>query len=191
MANADAPFGLRPVSTLTGGDWKGKVETVALLAADSTATFVGDPVKLTGTATADGLYPSVAQCATGENIDYVIVGFVPDFDTESLSTNYRPASTLTLARAVPVKDIIFEIQEDSVGGAIAITAVGEACDITVGSGNTTTGISGVELDSSNAGTGDQLVILGLGRDVNNEIGTNAVWRVRVNETNFAAAGTPV
>lgn len=191
MANADAPFGLRPVSTLTGGDWKGKVETVALLAADGTATFIGDPVKLSGTASADGLYPSVAQCAAGNNIDYVIVGFEPDFDNESFNTQYRLASTLRLARAVPVKDVIFEIQEDSVGGDIAITAVGEACDIIVGSGDTNTGTSGVELDSSNAGTGDQLVILGLGRDVDNAIGTNAVWRVRVNETNFAAAGTPV
>ena len=191
MANSDAPFGLRPVSTLTGGDWKGKVETVAILAADSTATFVGDPVVLTGTATADGLYPSVAQATAGGNIDYVIVGFEPDFANESFIPNYRLASTLRLAQAVPVTDMIFEIQEDSVGGSIAITAVGEFCDLIIGSGSTVTGVSGVELDSSNAGTGDGVRLLGLARGADNELGTNAVWRVAVNESNLFAAGTGV
>lgn len=191
MANADAPFGLRPVSTLTGGSWEGKVETVAILAADGTATFVGDPVKLTGTASADGKYPSVAQCAAGDPIDYVIVGFEPDFANESFIPNYRTASTLRLAKAVPVPGIIFEIQEDSVGGSIAITAVGEFCDLIIGAGSTTTGISGVELDSSNAGTGDGVRLLGISQNADNELGTNAVWRVVVNESNLFAVGTAV
>lgn len=191
MANADAPFGFRPVSTLTGGDWKGLVQTVALLAADGTATFVGDAVAITGTATADGLYPSVAQSTAGGKIDYVIVGFEPDFANESFNSIYRTASTLRLARAVPVQNMIFEIQEDSDGGSIAITAVGEFCDIVVGSGSTATGVSAMELDSSNAGTGDGVRLLGVARQANNELGTNAVWQVVVNESNFYAVGTAV
>lgn len=191
MANADNPFGFRPVSTLTGGDWKGLVQTVAILAADSTATFIGDAVKLTGTATADGLYPSVAQCAAGNNIDYVIVGFEPDFANESFNQIYRSASTLRLARAVPVQNMIFEIQEDSDGGSIAITAVGEFCDIVVAAGSTATGVSKMELDSSNAGTGDQVRLIGVGREANNELGTNAIWQVVINESNLYAVGTAV
>lgn len=191
MANADNPFGFRPVSTLSGGDWKGKVQTVALLAADGTATFVGDAVAITGTATADGKYPSVAQATAGGKIDYVIVGFEPDFANESFNQIYRSASTLRLARAVPVHDMIFAIQEDSVGGSIAITAVGEFCDIVVGSGSTATGVSAMELDSSNAATGDGVRLLGIAQNADNELGTNAVWLVTVNESNLFAVGTAV
>lgn len=191
MANSDNPFGLRPVSTLTGGDWKGLVQRVAILAADGTATFVGDAVKFSGTATADGLYPSVNQCTAGSNIDFVIVGFEPDFANEDLTTSYRAASTLRYAYAVPVANMIFEIQEDSVGGSIAITAVGEFCDLIVGSGNTATGISGMELDSSNAGTGDGVRLIGISPRVNNALGTNAIWHVVVNESNWYGAGTAV
>lgn len=191
MANADNAFGFRPVRTLTGGDWKGQITTVALLAADATATFIGDAVKLTGTATADGLYPSVAQCAAGNNIDYVIVGFEPDFANESFNSIYRTASTLRLARAVPVQNMVFEIQEDSDASDIAITDVGEFCDIVVGSGSTATGMSAMELDSSNAGTGDQCRIIGLGKGADNELASNAVWEVTINESNWYAVGTAV
>ena len=58
MANSDAPFGLRPVSTLTGGDYKGKVTTVSLAATYATNVFVGDAVKIAGSADTSGLYPS-------------------------------------------------------------------------------------------------------------------------------------
>lgn len=186
MANSDAPFGLRPVSTLTGGDYKGKVTTVSLAATYATNVFVGDAVKIAGSADASGLYPSVEQCAAGENIDYVIVSFDADFDNEDLNTLYGKASTARTAKAIPVNDIIFAIQEDSDGGALAATDVGSVADIIVGSGSTITGISGVELDSSTAATGAsaQLTILGLSPDVDNEIGTNAVWYVRVNESNL-------
>lgn len=193
MANADNPFGFRPVSTITGGDWKGKVTRVAILAADGTATFVGDGVKLSGTASADGTCPSVAQASAGDaaKIDYVIVGFEPDYANEDLKTLYRKASTLRYAQAVPVQGMIFEIQEDSVGSNLAITDVGEFCNITVGSGSTATGISAMELDSSNAGTGEQCRILGLAPYPNNEIGANAIWRVAINISDFYAAGTGV
>lgn len=193
MANADNAFGFRPVSTLTGGDWKGLVQTVAILSGDGTATFIGDGVKLASSATDDGIYPSVVQAAAGdaEPIDYVIVGFEPDFANESFNSIYRAGSTLRYARAVPVQNMIFEIQEDSVGESIVKTEVGEFCNIIVGSGSTATGVSAMELDSSNAGTGEQCRIMGLAPYPNNEIGTNAIWRVTINISNFYAAGTGV
>ena len=193
MANADAAFGLRPVSTLTGGDWKGKVRTVSLASSYATDVFIGDAVKIAGSADSTGRYPSVEQCAAGNAIDYVIVGFEPDFDNESFNTLYGAASTARTARAVPVTDVIFAIQEDSVGGALAATDVGSVADIVVGSGSTTTGVSGMELDSSTAATGSsaQLTILGLEETVGNEIGTNAVWLVRVNESNLTPASNGI
>lgn len=193
MANADNPFGFRPVSTLTGGDWKGLVQTVAILAADSTATFVGDAVKLDGSSTDDGIYPSVVQATAGDTakIDFVVVGFEPDFANESFNQIYRSASTLRYARVVPVQNMIFDIQEDSAVSNIAKTDVGEFCNIIVAAGSTATGISKMELDSSNAGTGEQCRILGLAPYPNNEIGTNAIWRVTVNISNLYGVGTGV
>lgn len=193
MANSDAPFGLRPVSTLTGGDWNGKLVTVSLASSYATDVFVGDPVKIAGSSDSSGRYPSVEQCAAGNNIDYVIVGFEPDFANESLSAMHGAASTARIARAVPVTDMIFEIQEDSDGGALAATDVGSVADIVVGSGSTVTGISGVELDSSTKAiaVSAQLTILGLGLAEDNAIGTNAVWRVRVNESNLTAGSNGV
>ena len=87
--------------------------------------------------------------------------------------------------------MIFDIQEDSVSSNIAKTDVGEFCNIIVAAGSTATGISKMELDSSNARTGDQCRIIGLAPYVNNEIGTNAIWRVTINESNFYAVGTAV
>lgn len=193
MPNSDAPFGLRPVSTLTGGDYKGKLTQVSLASTYATSVFVGDPVKLAGSSDASGRFPSVEQCAAGNNIDYVIVGFEPDYSTESLNTLYGPASTARTAWAVSVTDMIFEIQEDSVGGALAATDVGSVADIIVAAGSTVTGVSGVELDSNTAATGSsaQLTILGLALGTDNEIGTNAVWRVRVNESNLTAGSDGV
>jgi len=191
MANADNPFGFRPVSTITGGDWKGKVMRVCIPAADGTATFIGDGVVMTATATTDGTTPPVVQAAAGGNIDYVIVSFEPDYANEDLTTLYRKASTLRYAQAVPVQGMIFEIQEDSVGGSIALASINEFCDIVVGTGSTATGISAMELDSSNAATGDGCRLIGLATYPDNELGNYAIWRVTVNESNWYAVGTGV
>jgi hypothetical protein len=60
--------------------------------------------------------------------------------------------------------------------------VGLATDIAVGSGNTTTGISAMELDSSDTATGaGQMRILGLVRRGTNALGSYAIWRCMINE----------
>ena len=73
MANADTPFGFRPVGGLDSSPYNGGTIECVLLAADSTATFIGDAVKLTGTASADGTAPSIAQCAAGDEVFGVVV----------------------------------------------------------------------------------------------------------------------
>ena len=193
MANPDAAFGLRPVGSLDGAGWEGKQVQVHIPSSDGTATFIGDPVTLQGSADDTGVYPTVAQTSAGSNIDYVITGFEPDYASEDLQTLYRKASTAKNAWAVPVTDLVFEIQEDSDGGALAKTDVGSVADIIVGSGDTSTGVSGVELDSDTAATGSsaQLTILGLGTQTDNEIGDKAVWRVRVNESNLTVGSNGV
>lgn len=180
MANVDRPNGLRPVKHLDGSPYNGAVNRYYIPASDSTATFVGDAVKSGGTADADGV-PTIAQAAAGDAIRGVIVAFEPNPD--NLGINYRAASTARYALVADAPDLVFEIQEDAVGGAVAITAVGNNADLVVGSGNTTSGASGMELDSSTvATTTAQLRILGFVQDPKNEVGVaNAKLLVSINE----------
>lgn len=182
MANADRVNGARPVRYLNGAPWNGKVNRYYIPSTDGTATFVGDFVKSAGSADADGV-PTIAQAAATDALLGVIVGFEPNPD--NLSLMYRVASTARYALVCDDPDVIFEIQEDSVGNTLAATEVGNNGDITVASGNTSTGASGMELDSSNVvatGTGSaQLRVLRLVNRADNEIGANAKWEVLINE----------
>ena len=75
MANSDSPFGFKPVKHLNGNPWNGKVNVYYIPSTDNTATFVGDAVKLAGSADATGKYPTVAQAAATNAICGVVVGF--------------------------------------------------------------------------------------------------------------------
>lgn len=178
MANVDAPRGLRPVKHLDGSPYNGACNRYYVPSSDGTAIFIGDAVKSAGSADADGV-ASVAQAAAGNTIRGVVIGVEPVTD-ESLV--YRAASTERYVYVADAPDLIFEIQEDSDGGALTAASVGLNADLIVAAGSTTTGTSGMELDSSTAATGSaQLRILGLVRRPDNEIGTNAAWQVMINE----------
>lgn len=184
MANADTPFGLRPVYNSNGSAYSGNSILCAIASGDGTATFVGDPVKLAGSADATTGVPTVIQAAATDAIFGVIVGFEPKYS--DLTLNYREASTLRYCYVCVDKGVVYEIQEDSLGNNLAVTEVGLATDIAVTTGSTVTGLSGVELDSSDTATAaGQLRIIGLVRKPDNEIGTNAKWLVVINEHQLA------
>jgi len=186
MANVDAPRGFVPKKMLDGSPYNGGTIKCALLAADSTATFIGDLVKFSGTASAEG-YPSVAQ---GAATDTAFAGVITSFDADptNLESKYRLASTLRLCNVVPALDVIFSVQCD---GAFAITDIGNTADVVVGAGDTATGLSGMELNSANIGTGVNLHIVGVDERPDNEIGTNADLLVRINESAFRSVGAGV
>ena len=79
---------------------------------------------------------------------------------------------------------VFEIQGD---GASAQTDVMQTADVVVGSGSTVTGVSAMELDSTDIGTGANLVIIGFsGKIGRSEVGSaNAVYKVLINEHFYA------
>jgi hypothetical protein len=171
---------------LDGSPYNGQTFRCAILAADTTATFVGDLVKLNGTAAADGS-PSVVQAAA---TDSTIFGAVVSFEADpatSLDDQYRKASTLRYCQVAPALDNLFVVQ---CSGSSAITDIGEAADIVVGTGSTTTGMSAMELEAT-LGTGDTCTLLGLSREPNNEFGTNANLIVRISESVLRGDGTPV
>jgi hypothetical protein len=154
-------------------------------ASDGTAIFIGDPVKSAGSADPLTGVPTVAQAAAGDTIRGVVVGVIPD---TAQSTIYRVASTARYLLVCDNPEVEFEVQEDAVGGALALASVGLNADIVVGSGSTFTGRSGVQLDTSDVKTGTaQLRILGFVQREDNEFASaNAKVRVMINEHELKA-----
>lgn len=190
MANKDAPFGLRPIRTSTGGAWADSMAVPCYVdATDSNNLFIGDPVYRGGTVNsaallgwpAGSLFEVIRATAAGGNyFSGVIVGFLADQD--DLTKHYRVASTERIVLVCDDPDVIFECQEDSDGGALTAADAGLNADIVIGTGSTTTGLSAVEIDSSTVATTNtlQLRLLRLKPVEDNEIGSNAVWEVKIN-----------
>jgi len=181
MANSDSPFGLQLAGVVGSSAFNAKIKRCYINASDGTALFKGDAVKLGGSADADGI-EEVIQVAAGNTIYGVIVNFDPD--PTNLELTYRTASTKRYCYVCIDPFAIYEIQED---GAIAATAIGNNADVVVSSGNTTTGNSGMELDSSSVGTATaQLRIINLVQREDNAIGTNGKYHVMINENRLTS-----
>lgn len=193
MANSDTPFGFKPVKHLMGAPWNGKVNTYYVPATDSTAMFKGDAVKSGGSADASGKFPTVTQAAAGDAIRGVVVGFGDNpyvmTHPDTPNRDYRPASTAMYVFVVDDPFVVFEIQEDSVGDALAVTAVGLSTNIVVGSGSTSTGKSAMELDSSDTGTDTtgQCKILRVVDREDNALGDHCKWEVTIIEHEMLSA----
>lgn len=199
MANANAPFGLKPVGHLLGAPIAGTVKPYYVPSSYGTALFVGDPVIITsnGSNTAAvtvpgagsyniGTLPEInkATAGAGNRISGVIVGFSPL--ATDLSKVHNPASTERVAFVCDDPNTIFEVQAD---GAVTATTVGlNANVIYTQSGSTTTGLSGAELDTGGppATTANfQLKIMrAANRDDNDTTLTRAKVLVLINQHTF-------
>lgn len=191
MANTDNPRGLTMARDGGASANTGAVNRYYVPDTDSTAIYVGGLVKLAGSADADGVPSVTGNVSAGDVVVGVVVASEP---VTQDSTVYRAAST---ARYIMVADDpkqLFEVQEDSVGGALAADNVGQNASLTgFTSGSTATGRSSIELDSSTAATTATLdvAIHRLAPRADNEIGTNAKWLVRLNNHQFVDGTTGV
>lgn len=181
MANADTPFGLRPYNRAGSAVTSGALREYYIPSSYGTALFIGDPVVKTGTSNTAGYkgraaatLPEINKATAGDGnaITGVIVGF-DELQTD-LSKQYNPASTERIAYVVDDPYQVFEIQAD---GSISAAQVGlNAVLIFTHSGDTATGQSGVELDTSSdapaADASNQLTILGIVPREDNEAGSN-------------------
>lgn len=181
MANVDRPNGLRPIRTLSGSPWSSSIEEFPVDSSNATAIFLGDLIKIED----DG---NVAPSGAGGAVIGVCVGVVVDRDVAATEyPGYLPASTAGSVMVVTAKDCVYEVQEDSVGGAMVAANVNSNGDIAAGAGSTTTGRSAYELDSSDVIANDaaaataQLRVIRLSTRPDNEIGTEAKWEVVINE----------
>jgi hypothetical protein len=198
MANANRPSGFTPVSTLNGAPWNGQAHIYSIAASYGTALYVGDPCISSGTADAGGI-AGIAIGAESGALRGVIVGLYNSGSTTGVlggvtagsiinnSIAYRPASDANVWYAAVVDDpnVIFQIQEESNGTALAATDVGLNQIGATGTGNGYA--SGWQLSSTTGATPNttatlQLRLLGLAQMPagTNVFGAYAKWLVQIN-----------
>jgi len=186
MANPDTPYGLQPCNR-NGGVYDATANVYFIPSTDGTAVAVGDPVTLAGSADADGI-PTIKRLTAGApsaSAANIPVGIVVGFKVNPANLeipNYRAASTSAYAIVADDPALFFTVQEDSVGGDLAATNVGQRINFIMGTPSATTGLSNVEIDSSTAAAAVDLQaqIIRLLPTPNNVIGTNAKWICKFN-----------
>jgi hypothetical protein len=186
LANTNAPFGLRPVRYVDGRPYNGAVDYYFATGATGVIR-PGDPVVEAGSANtsevqgyAPGTLPTctIALDGSGDPITGVCVAVLP-VTRDSLI--YRETSTdriIAVARGV---DLVFEVQADAGGTALAAVDIGLFAVLKAGT--TATLRSDWTIDTSVTPTttaGFQLKLLGFGKGIKNEIGAYAVAEVLIN-----------
>ena len=195
MANVNSAFGLRPVGYRNGSGYQGRATMYYIASTDGNAYAIGDPVVLSGAGSAGGI--PVVTLATAGAGNQVLGSIISTggrkyggslVDPANLDTTVIPA-TKTKDYYVLVADdpnIEFEIQEDSVGGALTVASLGINIDLVSGTNNGYS--SGWMADSSSvaAGATVQLQLLRLSQRPDNEVGSYAKWVVRIVNHSFNA-----
>lgn len=172
---------LIPVGHLNNGSYCPNPKPMTCNSAN--AVYVGDAVIASADgASADG----IRECDIAPD-GGAILGVVVGIEVESYNSP-RYKTTATTARTLLVETdpaIIYAIQEDTTGGALAATNVGNVIDLDLnGTGSSISGKSANVLDSSTAAAGSSatLLIVGKHQDIDNAIGTTStVWEVVINE----------
>lgn len=189
MPNANIPRGLIPVRYRSGAPYNGAANTYFVPASDGTALFIGDPVIIVTNSSDGNNIQTVTRASAGatNNITGVVVGVVSKGSRirTAESPVYRAASTAAYVMVADDPELLFEAQEDSVGGIMSEGSGGQNVDLVAGSGSTVSGYSGFMLDSSSMGTGNtkQLRVFGPVEREDNDVsdaGGYAKWLVGIN-----------
>jgi hypothetical protein len=196
MANTSKISGFRPSSSAIGGAFQGQGHVYAVLASDSTALFVGDPVKLDGAGHTNGM-ASVTKATAGASVLGVVVGILPakmDPVSGSMTAGsitldtpvYRPASTFQYVLVNDDPGQIYEVEAVTGSNALyafAVADIGLNADLATVAGSTTTGASAAALDMATKATTATLQwkILGTVNRVDNEpTGNSTKVLVKIN-----------
>jgi hypothetical protein len=168
MANANTPFGLKPLRGAASEPHSGGLEMFHVPASDATALYIGDPVVKAGSSDAAGI-ATVARAVAAGPITGVVQGFVPDGTTNMVG--YRAASTAAYVLVNTNPDDLYEIQDTA--GTIAAADIGLNANMTINAGNAYSKRSGVIIDpATKAATATlALKIVGVSPRPGNEAGT--------------------
>lgn len=165
MTNVNNPTGGKAVGSFNAAKFNLKVNKYITSVSDTTALYVNDAVKTTGTAAVDGT-PVVTKAAAGDTLRGFVVAIKPTHDDENAV--YRKASTERIVYVCDDPYIMLEIQTN---GTLAVTDIGKYANIVVNGGNNITGLSATLVDLSSTSTDSrQLRIVSLVDRVDNEVG---------------------
>lgn len=137
--------GFRPVQDYSGGDYTGKVQTFSVAAGHTTLLSVGDLVRISGTADADGLQQVDAAAAAGL-ITGAIVCILPDYS--NLEAKGLAASTAGKVMVTTDPLTLFECETST---TVAVTDVGQNAEIVATEATTSGGLVNSNM-TMNSGT---------------------------------------
>ena len=204
MASVSRISGFRPVKNTTGAPYSGKAGLYFVPSSDSTVIMVGDAVKLAGDARAASGAPTVTRCGATDIPVGIVVGIlfsgVGNEVTNVPAVNdlntpvYRRASTDRYLLVADDPNLIYEVQYagTSVAAATITANVGLNGQFTTTAGSTTSGSSGMQLDSTGlAATATlPLKIVGFPQRPDNVPGdTYFSYYVMLNASTFGSLGT--
>ena len=198
MANPDARFGFRPVRHLSGAPWNGATIRCSVATALAGAVFIGDAVDintdLSDRATAER-YLSVMPVAS-LNDAVLVLGVVTSFDPypTNLSLQYNPASPGADRYCQVCVDptVVYEIRGN--GTATTNVIVGQNALGALTTGDSVTGLSGMELDESSgtANASYPLLVVGVSDRPDNEwdgsTDSHVIYEVILSTSRFARSG---
>lgn len=204
MASVSRINGFRPVKTISGAPYSGKANLYFMASGDSTVVMVGDAVKIAGDARAASGAPTVTRCGATDIPVGVVVGIlfsgvgnevtnvpaVSDLNTPV----YRRASTDRYVLVADDPQLVYEVQYagTSVAAATITANVGLNGQFTTTAGNTASGASGMQLDSTGLATTSTLPlkIVGFPSRPDNVPGdTYFSYYVTLNSSLYGSLGT--
>jgi hypothetical protein len=202
MANTSKICGFRPVKHVNGSSYNGQANIYAVAAADGTAIFVGDPVKLAADGNAQGVQ-IVTKATAGAAVLGVCVGVINTkldpvaggltSGSMALDTpQYRVASTAQYILVCDSPDVIYEVEAATGSNSaysFAVADIGLNADLTTVAGSTTTGYSAAALDMATKATTAtlQFKIMGVVQRPDNEItGNYTKVQVKINNAQLSS-----
>jgi hypothetical protein len=160
MSSVSRINGFRPVKYLNGAAWNGAADVFFVPSTDASVIMVGDAVIGTGDARAASGVQTVTRLAAATGIPIgIVVGilFSGMGDTNNVppvtdlnTPVYRRANTDRYLLVVTDPAVIYEVQIAGAGpaAAAATALVGLNGQFTLTAGSTTSGASGMQLDSA-------------------------------------------
>ena len=193
MANPNTPRGIIPYAYASGAPYNGAVQVYYVPSGNATALYIGDPVTVIN-ASSDANGIPTAEAATAGATNYITGSFMGVANNAGqlvipvLQGNpvYLPASTAAYIYVADDPNLLFWVQEDSIGGAMLAASSSRNANLASGAGSTVTGYSGWQLDSSTVSTDAtyQMRIMKALQQSDNQVGTSgtayAKWLCRIN-----------
>jgi hypothetical protein len=200
MPNLNSPAGLAPVMYRNGNFWNGQTRIYAVAPSDTNALYVGDPVKITGSADANGIQivtlgtagASIRGVATaiGTAVPYGYQGG-PFVNFNDLTKTFRPSGAQSgyyYVAVVDDPDVLFEVQEAFTASPLQAANMAKNANFVYAAPATGVYFSGVTLDPTTAATTATLNLKILGaiqRPDNTPFTTYQRLLVQINNHDFS------